>query len=98
MTVAKAKYYMLKVNYPTLAERIDNEPLIEDEEKPEEEETEETREIRQSELLKMAAASAGDDVHLYKGKGGLMQPEARMLDLDPSSTKSIKEIIAKDKE
>jgi len=27
MTVAKSKYYMLKVIYPKLAETIDNEPL-----------------------------------------------------------------------
>ena len=27
MTIAKSKYYMLKVNYPQLAEAIDNEPL-----------------------------------------------------------------------
>ena len=26
MTVAKSKYYMLKVNYPALAETIDNTP------------------------------------------------------------------------
>ena len=31
MTVAKSKYYMLKVNYPKLAEVIDNEPLITEE-------------------------------------------------------------------
>ena len=30
MTVSKSKYYMLKVNYPDLAERIDNEPLFEE--------------------------------------------------------------------
>jgi hypothetical protein len=30
MTVAKSKYYMLKVNYPKLAEQIDSEPLIPD--------------------------------------------------------------------
>lgn len=32
MTVAKSKYYMLKVNYPKLAEIIDNEPIYEIEE------------------------------------------------------------------
>ena len=38
MTVARSKYYMLKVNYPKLAEIIDNEPLLnqEDELKAEE--------------------------------------------------------------
>jgi len=30
MTVAKSKYYMLKVNYPKLAEQIDSEPLVPD--------------------------------------------------------------------
>ena len=30
MTVAKSKYYMLKVNYPKLAEKIDSEPLVPD--------------------------------------------------------------------
>jgi hypothetical protein len=56
MTIAKAKYYMLKVNYPKLAERIDNEPLVEEKEEEEEpeEDTPETRQVRQSELLKMA--------------------------------------------
>jgi len=32
MTVAKSKYYMLKVNYPQLAWAIDNEPLIDESE------------------------------------------------------------------
>ena len=32
LTQIKSKYYMLKVNYPKLAEQIDNEPLILDEE------------------------------------------------------------------
>ena len=32
MTVAKSKYYMLKVNYPKLAEKIDEEPLYTEEE------------------------------------------------------------------
>jgi hypothetical protein len=32
MTVAKSKYYMLKVNYPKLAEIIDNEPIYAEEE------------------------------------------------------------------
>jgi hypothetical protein len=27
LTQLKSKYYMLKVNYPQLAERIDNEPI-----------------------------------------------------------------------
>jgi hypothetical protein len=36
MTVAKSKYYMLKVNYPELAEKIDNEPVAPE---PVEEET-----------------------------------------------------------
>ena len=30
MTVAKSKYYMLKVNSPKLAEQIDSEPLVPD--------------------------------------------------------------------
>ena len=30
MTVAKSKYYMLKVNYASLAEQIDNEPVYEE--------------------------------------------------------------------
>ena len=30
MTVAKSKYYMLKVNFPKQAELVDNEPLIEE--------------------------------------------------------------------
>jgi len=29
MTISKSKYYMLKVNYPDLAEKIDAEPLFE---------------------------------------------------------------------
>jgi hypothetical protein len=32
MTIARSKYYMLKVNYPKLAELIDNEPLVSEEE------------------------------------------------------------------
>lgn len=32
MTVARSKYYMLKVNHPKLAEIIDNEPLLSSEE------------------------------------------------------------------
>lgn len=32
MTVARSKYYMLKVNHPKLAELIDNEPLLSQEE------------------------------------------------------------------
>jgi hypothetical protein len=32
MTVARSKYYMLKVNHPKLAEIIDNEPLLSPEE------------------------------------------------------------------
>jgi hypothetical protein len=34
MTVAKSKYYMLKVNYPQLALVIDNEPLFSESEEP----------------------------------------------------------------
>ena len=34
MTVAKSKYYMLKVNYPNLALAIDNEPLFSESEEP----------------------------------------------------------------
>ena len=30
MTIAKSKYYMLKVNYPELAESIDNDPIYEE--------------------------------------------------------------------
>jgi len=30
MTVVKSKYFMLKVNYPKLAEKIDNEPLFDE--------------------------------------------------------------------
>ena len=32
MTVAKSKYYMLKVNFPKLAELVDNDVLINDDE------------------------------------------------------------------
>ena len=32
MTVCKSKYYMLKVNFPKLAEQVDSQPLIPDEE------------------------------------------------------------------
>jgi hypothetical protein len=32
MTIARSKYYMLKVNHPKLAEIIDNEPLLSPEE------------------------------------------------------------------
>jgi len=32
MTIARSKYYMLKVNHPKLAELIDNEPLLNAEE------------------------------------------------------------------
>jgi hypothetical protein len=32
MTIARSKYYMLKVNHPNLAEIIDNEPLLSPEE------------------------------------------------------------------
>lgn len=28
MTIARSKYYMLKVNHPSLAELIDNDPLM----------------------------------------------------------------------
>ena len=35
MTIARSKYYMLKVNYPKLAEIIDNEPLLSQEEEKE---------------------------------------------------------------
>ena len=31
MTVCKSKYYMLKVNFPKLAEKVDSEPLIPEE-------------------------------------------------------------------
>ncbi len=49
MTVAKSKYYMLKVNYPTLAESIDNTPATPD--VPETTETTET--LRQESPLQM---------------------------------------------
>ena len=38
MTVAKSKYYMLKVNFPKLAELVDNEALYDDTEDQQEEE------------------------------------------------------------
>lgn len=31
LTQIKSKYYMLKVNYPNLAEKVDNDPIILDE-------------------------------------------------------------------
>lgn len=45
MTIARSKYYMLKVNYPKLAEIIDNEPLLSQEE---EKETQDKKEKQQS--------------------------------------------------
>ena len=30
MTLAKSKYYMLKVNFPKQAETIDNDPIIDE--------------------------------------------------------------------